>query len=74
MSGPMTGYDLAREASTRYPHLKVLLATGYASQSLALPKPEENHFTVLHKPVPLRELAANIRNELERGASRQPVG
>ena len=74
MSGPMTGYDLAREASRRYPQLKVLLATGYASQSLALPNPEDNDFTVLYKPVALRELASRIRGELEKGASRQPIG
>ncbi len=65
MPGGMNGYELALEARRRWPDLKILLTSGYASQStFNIPgdfeKPE-----LINKPFRMRELAIKLRQILE---------
>jgi signal transduction histidine kinase/CheY-like chemotaxis protein len=65
MPGGMNGYELAREAKRLYPDLKVLLTSGYASQSVFnLPVGAELP-ALINKPFRMRELAVKLREILE---------
>ena len=58
MPGGMDGFELAREAAIRAPHLKVLFVSGYASAMLP---PDDTIFAksdILPKPYSLGKLGA----------------
>ncbi|MBC6982742.1 PAS domain S-box protein [Caulobacter sp. 17J80-11] len=61
MPGGMSGVDLADAVKARRPDLKVILATGYASDRL---EGAEGRWPVLHKPYDGRELRAELRRVL----------
>jgi CheY-like chemotaxis protein len=58
MPGRLTGTDLAREAVTRRPGLKVLYTSGYVGTDL------DPHQDVLQKPYRAQDLAAKVREVL----------
>jgi PAS domain S-box-containing protein len=63
MPGPMNGVSLARHVRERYPHIAVLLTTGYAP-------PEEladGVVPILRKPYRIGALSAALRDTLDRG-------
>jgi CheY-like chemotaxis protein len=65
MPGGMNGYELAVEARRRRPGLRVMLTSGYASQSMFkalgdIEKPE-----LINKPFRMRDLAFKLRQTLE---------
>ncbi|WP_158545099.1 PAS domain-containing protein [Dyella monticola] len=60
MPGSMNGVMLARTAMQRYPHLKVLLVTGYAQGNDS----EDLEFPVLGKPYRHADLARKLRELL----------
>jgi PAS domain S-box-containing protein len=64
MPGGMTGYELARESRQRYPALKVLMTSGFASQTLLASPPEGSGLELLHKPFRMRDLAVKLRQLL----------
>ena len=66
MPGSMNGIALAHEINSRYPHIPVLLASGYSDVVQA----NESQFIILRKPFQLPALAKAMREILERGASR----
>ncbi|MBC6981264.1 PAS domain-containing sensor histidine kinase [Caulobacter sp. 17J80-11] len=57
----MSGVELAREARRLYPHLRILLSTGYASNRL---DPSEGEWEVLRKPYRAEELTQAARRAL----------
>jgi CheY-like chemotaxis protein len=59
MPGSIDGLTLGRRLRARYPHLPVLLATGYSRASEAPPGVE-----ILHKPFDLKDLAAAVARAL----------
>ncbi|NEX93374.1 PAS domain S-box protein [Caulobacter sp. 17J65-9] len=61
MPGGMSGVDLADAVKAKRPDLKVILATGYASDRL---EGAEGRWPVLHKPYDARELRAELRRVL----------
>lgn len=66
MPGGMTGFDVADQALSINPKLKILLATGYAKG--AGPQNGEAHrqdYRILRKPYGLRELAKALRELLD---------
>jgi PAS domain S-box-containing protein len=65
MPGGMSGYDLAREAQRRRPGLKVLLTSGYASQSMFKVPSDAERLEMINKPFRMRELATKLRQILE---------
>jgi signal transduction histidine kinase len=65
MPGGMNGYELVREVRRRHPALKVLLTSGYASQSMLNLPPGEDLPEVINKPFRMRELALKLRQILE---------
>jgi PAS domain S-box-containing protein len=62
MPGEMDGLALARRARRRWPHLPILLTTGYSREHEA--GDAEDTFTVLPKPFSKEELAAALRRIL----------
>jgi PAS domain S-box-containing protein len=62
MPGGMNGMALAQEIGKRYPHVPVLLSSGYSDMVQAA----EPRFTILRKPFQLPILEKAIREALER--------
>jgi CheY-like chemotaxis protein len=67
MPGGMTGYELAGESRRRHPALKILLTSGYASQTLLGIPPAGTGLELLHKPFRMRDLAVKLRQVLGSG-------
>ena len=64
MPNRMRGDELARKALAKQPGLKVLLTSGYTTESRNEAKPQE--FALLRKPYRQEELARAIRGALDR--------
>jgi PAS domain S-box-containing protein len=62
MPGGMNGMALAQEIGNRYPHVAVLLSSGYSDMVQAA----ESRFVILRKPFQLPALEKAIREALER--------
>ena len=52
--GGVSGLELAREIRKRFPHVPVILTTGYVEAAARM---EDGEFTLLLKPYSLEELA-----------------
>lgn len=67
MPGGINGYELATQATTIYPQLKVLLVSGYTEKSQV--KNKQSRFTanLLSKPYTLSELAQRVKKVLDNG-------
>jgi len=65
MPGSMNGIALTREINNRYPHIPVVLASGYSDVVQA----NESQFIILRKPFQLPALAKAIRDVSERIAA-----
>ena len=61
----MTGAQLAREIRNSWPHLPIIMATGYAE----LPDEEASHYRILNKPFLQHELAEQISEALKQNAN-----
>jgi signal transduction histidine kinase len=61
----MTGAQLAREIRRNWPHLPIIMATGYAD----LPDKEASFYRILNKPFLQRELAEQIARALAQNAN-----
>ena len=70
MPGSMNGIALAHEINSRYPHIPVLLASGYSDVVQA----NKSRFVILRKPFQLPALEKAMREVLERGAGRDVPG
>jgi PAS domain S-box-containing protein len=66
MPGGMNGIALAQEISNHYPHIPVLLTSGYSD----VVQTASSRFTILRKPFQLAALDKSIREALERGGRR----
>jgi two-component system NtrC family sensor kinase len=62
MPGAMNGIALARRVRSTYPHIAVLLTTGYAPQQDLI----DNTLAVLRKPYRLATLSSAVRDTLDR--------
>jgi CheY-like chemotaxis protein len=62
MPGAMNGVALARRVRSNYPHIAVLLTTGYAPQQELL----EDKLSLLRKPYRLSALSSALRDMLDR--------
>ena len=67
MAGGMSGIDLAREVRTRYPHIPVVLTSGYSAGLMDQADLAELNLQVLRKPYRQAELARMFRAVLDRG-------
>ena len=67
MPGGMNGIALAQEIGNHYPHIPVLLTSGYSD----VVQTAESRFAILRKPFQLPALEKSIREALERGAARE---
>ncbi len=65
MPGGINGYELAERATTSYPKLKVLLASGYTSRSEIHNSQIRFSANMLSKPYNLSELAKRVRQLLD---------
>ena len=68
MPGGMNGLDLAREIGERFPHIPVLLTTGYSASAQDAVR---QGVVVLQKPYDLEGLRRNIREAIEGAKARQ---
>jgi PAS domain S-box-containing protein len=64
MPGGMSGYQLRQQARALYPHMPVLLTSGYAEE-LAGNRTAEEDIRVLRKPYRMADLAAAIEDALK---------
>jgi PAS domain S-box-containing protein len=65
MPGGINGYELAERATVSYPQLKVLLASGYTSNSEIHNSQARFSANMLSKPYNLSELAKRVRQLLD---------
>jgi CheY-like chemotaxis protein len=63
MPGDMDGLGLAEEVTQRWPHLPVVITTGYASGALLIGGRRDIH--VLHKPYSIQALDVTLRAALD---------
>ena len=71
LPGGMTGADVAREATQRRPDLKILFATGYARNAIFHHGRLDPGVELLTKPFSYADLAAKVREMLDRQEARQ---
>jgi PAS domain S-box-containing protein len=67
MPGGMNGVALAQEIGNHYPHIPVLLTSGYSD----VVQTTQSHFPILRKPFELAALEKAIREVLERASMAQ---
>jgi PAS domain S-box-containing protein len=67
MPGGMNGIALAQEIGNHYPHIAILLTSGYSDVA----QTARSQVAILRKPFQLTALEKSIREALERRASRQ---
>jgi PAS domain S-box-containing protein len=67
MPGGMNGIALAQEIGNHYPHIPVVLTSGYSD----VVQTAQSRFSILRKPFQLSALEKSIREALERGAARE---
>lgn len=61
MSRGISGLELARQVRERYPHIKVVLASGYPVAVLRREHGDLSEFSFVHKPYRLADLAKALR-------------
>jgi PAS domain S-box-containing protein len=67
MPGGMNGIALAQEIGNHYPHIPVVLTSGYSD----VVHTAQSRYAILRKPFQLSALEKSIREALERGATRE---
>ncbi len=65
MPGDMNGYELAEQATTNKPELKILLASGFTRKAVAKNGQARFSTTLLSKPYSKAELARQVRKVLD---------
>ena len=65
MPGGVNGYDLALQAKQLYPELKVLLTSGFSSQSIVKNEHKNLQVQLLNKPYRKIDLANRVRLVLD---------
>ncbi|NOZ37580.1 MAG: response regulator [Gammaproteobacteria bacterium] len=70
MPGGMNGYELAQQATEFWPHIKVLLSSGFTSKTLAHNGLTRFAVHLLSKPYRKVDLAQRIRLVLDEGAEK----
>jgi CheY-like chemotaxis protein len=60
MPGALNGYDLAAKVSQKFPEIKILLTSGYASDVITGSLAHKQTFEILHKPFRQSELASRL--------------
>ena len=60
MPGALNGYDLAAKIAEEFPHLKVLLTSGYASDVVTGTMAHDQPYDILHKPYRQSDLARRL--------------
>ncbi|MBW4706292.1 PAS domain S-box protein [Roseobacter sp. YSTF-M11] len=68
MPGSLNGYDLAAKATADFPHLKVLLTSGYASDVVTGKMSRGQDHDILHKPYRQWDLATRLQALLTDGS------
>ena len=68
MPGGMTGIDLANEVLKQYPHMKILLATGYTERKLRDSVAGNANILCISKPYDFNELPDLIESLIHRAA------
>jgi PAS domain S-box-containing protein len=61
MPNGMTGLDLARAVRARWPHIKIIIASGYPQQALQGEPADVGEFDFVGKPYRLADLARHLR-------------
>lgn len=61
MPGSMNGYELAERVATEFPHIKVMLTSGYASDVVTTRMARGQVYEILHKPYRQSELVLRLQ-------------
>jgi CheY-like chemotaxis protein len=74
LPGPMDGYRLAAEVRGRWPHIRILVTSGFSKRREEAVQGDSTDSLMLarrllHKPYTRAELAAAVRHTLDREAS-----
>ena len=65
MPGEFDGYELARQAAARWPHLKVVMTSGFPAAKLNGERDDATPLFLLSKPYRQEELARMLRDALD---------
>jgi CheY-like chemotaxis protein len=65
MPGGINGYELAEQATAKYPKLKVLLTSGFTSAAISKNGQARFNAHLLPKPYQIKELAKQVRARLD---------
>lgn len=69
MPGGMSGYDLARQTTDKYPTIKILLSSGFTEKVEMHSRQTYQHAELLNKPYTRSELAQKVRSLLNESKS-----
>ena len=58
----MSGVDLGKAARQEFPHLKIVLASGYVQSTLRDQMPDVGHFEMIAKPYRLSDLIRTLKS------------
>ncbi|GFE65504.1 PAS domain S-box protein [Litoreibacter roseus] len=61
MPGDLNGYDLAAKVAAEFPHMRVLLTSGYASDVVTGSMARDQTYDILHKPYRQSDLAVRLQ-------------
>ncbi len=67
MPGGINGFELAEQVSDKYPHVRILLTSGYTDTAIAQNGQSRFQANVLSKPYSLHDMAERIRDTLQDG-------
>ncbi|VAW60130.1 diguanylate cyclase/phosphodiesterase (GGDEF & EAL domains) with PAS/PAC sensor(s) [hydrothermal vent metagenome] len=65
MPGGITGYELAEKIATQWPHIKILLTSGFTSKVKTKKSPSPYDENLISKPYRKAELAKHVRLKLD---------
>lgn len=64
MAGSMNGFQLAKKITELYPHVKILLTSGYTGKAAMEQEFDETQHPLLYKPYSQNDLASKVRELL----------
>ena len=64
MPGGISGYELAEKVTAQWPHIKILLTSGFTSKVKTKNSPSPYDESLISKPYRKAELAKHVRSKL----------
>lgn len=69
LPGKLTGYDLAKQITARWPEIRTVITSGSANTAVIRGAARHEGYTVIGKPCRANDLLEAIRSELDRSST-----